>query len=177
MTKKQTPKEQGKVLLQFPKAMLEQVDFVATIEHRSRSELMREAMRRYLEQFKAANPRQILPVIALAFFLCLPANAQIVMSHPVTVDLRGMLPVPSAEQVMLDDEVAEEKSTPPPPPDPSTPPEPCVMFIIHGALVEPGTARKSRAAVLKSQTAANIATAIQKLLEMVWLVNNWGQRM
>lgn len=41
-----------KVLIALPPAMLEQADFVAHCEHRTRSDLIREALRRYLDNFK-----------------------------------------------------------------------------------------------------------------------------
>lgn len=41
-----------KVLIALPPAMLEQVDFIAATEHRTRSDLIREALRRYLENFR-----------------------------------------------------------------------------------------------------------------------------
>jgi metal-responsive CopG/Arc/MetJ family transcriptional regulator len=41
-----------KVLIALPPAMLEQIDFVAETEHRTRSDLIRESLRRYLENFK-----------------------------------------------------------------------------------------------------------------------------
>jgi metal-responsive CopG/Arc/MetJ family transcriptional regulator len=41
-----------KVLIALPAAMLEQVDFIATEEHRSRSDLIREAIRRYADNFR-----------------------------------------------------------------------------------------------------------------------------
>lgn len=41
-----------KVLIALPPAMLEQVDFVAQCEHRTRSDLIRESLRRYLEAFR-----------------------------------------------------------------------------------------------------------------------------
>jgi metal-responsive CopG/Arc/MetJ family transcriptional regulator len=41
-----------KVLVALPAGLLEQVDFVAQVEHRSRSDLIREALRRYIENFK-----------------------------------------------------------------------------------------------------------------------------
>lgn len=44
-----------KVLLAMPPAMLEQVDFVAEVEHRTRSDLMREAIRRYLDNFRRSE--------------------------------------------------------------------------------------------------------------------------
>ncbi len=41
-----------KVLIALPFAMLEQVDFVANCEHRTRSDLIREALRRYIDNFR-----------------------------------------------------------------------------------------------------------------------------
>jgi metal-responsive CopG/Arc/MetJ family transcriptional regulator len=47
-----------KVLVALPPGLLEQIDFVAQIEHRSRSDLIREALRRYIEGFKKTqSPR------------------------------------------------------------------------------------------------------------------------
>jgi metal-responsive CopG/Arc/MetJ family transcriptional regulator len=39
----------AKVMVSFPKEVLAQVDHIAQEEHRSRSELLREAMRLYIE--------------------------------------------------------------------------------------------------------------------------------
>lgn len=44
-----------KVLIALPPAMLEQVDFVAGQEHRTRSDLIRESLRRYLESFRQTH--------------------------------------------------------------------------------------------------------------------------
>jgi Arc/MetJ-type ribon-helix-helix transcriptional regulator len=41
-----------KVLVALPPGLLEQVDFVAQVELRNRSDLIREALRRYIEEFK-----------------------------------------------------------------------------------------------------------------------------
>lgn len=41
-----------KVLCQFPPGLLEQADFVAQVEHRTRSDLIRESLRRYIDDFK-----------------------------------------------------------------------------------------------------------------------------
>lgn len=41
-----------KVLIALPPKMLEQVDFVADCESRTRSDLVREALRRYLNEFR-----------------------------------------------------------------------------------------------------------------------------
>jgi metal-responsive CopG/Arc/MetJ family transcriptional regulator len=48
-----------KVLIALPPAMLEQVDFVAQLEHRTRSDLIREALRRYLDNFKKTQGSQM----------------------------------------------------------------------------------------------------------------------
>lgn len=42
-----------KTLTAFPKAMLSQIDELAQIEHRTRSDLIREALRRYLANAKS----------------------------------------------------------------------------------------------------------------------------
>ena len=41
-----------KVLVALPPGLLEQIDFVASTEHRTRSDLIREAIRRYIDTFK-----------------------------------------------------------------------------------------------------------------------------
>jgi metal-responsive CopG/Arc/MetJ family transcriptional regulator len=41
-----------KVLIALPPAMLTQVDHIAGVEHRTRSDLIRESLRRYLENFR-----------------------------------------------------------------------------------------------------------------------------
>lgn len=41
-----------KVLIALPPAMLEQVDYIAQMEHRTRSDLIRESLRRYLDGFR-----------------------------------------------------------------------------------------------------------------------------
>ncbi|HEY9684540.1 MAG TPA: ribbon-helix-helix domain-containing protein [Oculatellaceae cyanobacterium] len=48
-----------KVLIALPPSMLEQVDFVAHVEHRTRSDMIREALRRYLDNFKRNQTNQI----------------------------------------------------------------------------------------------------------------------
>ena len=48
-----------KVLIALPNAMLEQADFVAQCEHRTRSDLIREALRRYLDNFRRTQGAQI----------------------------------------------------------------------------------------------------------------------
>lgn len=44
-----------KVLVALPPGLLEQIDFVAQVEHRTRSDLIREALRRYIDNFKKEN--------------------------------------------------------------------------------------------------------------------------
>ena len=47
-----------KVLVALPSGLLEQTDYIAQVEHRTRSDLIREALRRYIDQFKRAqSPR------------------------------------------------------------------------------------------------------------------------
>ncbi len=48
-----------KVLIALPPSMLEQVDFVAQVEHRTRSDMIREALRRYLDNFKKTQGSQM----------------------------------------------------------------------------------------------------------------------
>lgn len=54
----------SKVLIALPAAMLREVDFAAQCEYRNRSELIREALRTYLSEFKSnhigmvINPNQ-----------------------------------------------------------------------------------------------------------------------
>jgi CopG family transcriptional regulator/antitoxin EndoAI len=45
-----------KVMVSFPDGFLEQVDRIASEEHRSRSELIREAMRLYMEVRRRTRP-------------------------------------------------------------------------------------------------------------------------
>lgn len=48
-----------KVLVALPKAMLEEIDFIATDEHRTRSDLIREALRRYIDTWRR---KQVAPL-------------------------------------------------------------------------------------------------------------------
>lgn len=50
-----------KVLIAMPPAMLEQVDQIAKVEHRTRSDLIREALRRYLDNFRRLQSVPITP--------------------------------------------------------------------------------------------------------------------
>jgi len=42
----------NKVLIALPPRMLEEVDYIAKAEHRNRSDLIREALRRYIAEFR-----------------------------------------------------------------------------------------------------------------------------
>lgn len=53
-----------KVLIALPPAMLEQVDYIAQCEHRTRSDLIREALRRYLDNFRKER-QAVAPVVSL----------------------------------------------------------------------------------------------------------------
>lgn len=44
-----------KVLIALPPAMLEQIDFIAQCENRTRSDLVREALRRYIDNFRRSH--------------------------------------------------------------------------------------------------------------------------
>lgn len=44
-----------KVLVALPAGLLLQVDFISQAEHRTRSDLIREALRRYIENFRREN--------------------------------------------------------------------------------------------------------------------------
>lgn len=48
-----------KVLIAMPPTMIEQMDFVASQEHRTRSDLIREALRRYLDSFRKERGLEI----------------------------------------------------------------------------------------------------------------------
>lgn len=44
-----------KVLIALPAAMLEQCDYIAQAEHRTRSDMIREALRRYMAEFSRCH--------------------------------------------------------------------------------------------------------------------------
>jgi metal-responsive CopG/Arc/MetJ family transcriptional regulator len=46
-----------KVLIALPPAMLAEVDFIAEQEHRTRSDMIRESLRRYINKFKQQRVR------------------------------------------------------------------------------------------------------------------------
>lgn len=56
-----------KVLVAMPPSLLEKIDYIARFEHRTRSDLIREALRRYLENFRRQNemPAPTMPELAL----------------------------------------------------------------------------------------------------------------
>ena len=47
----------AKVLVNFQDDFLQEIDKIAELEHRTRSSLIREALRRYLSQFKNESPQ------------------------------------------------------------------------------------------------------------------------
>lgn len=49
-----------KVLVALPPGLLEQVDFVAQVELRNRSDLIRESLRRYIDEFKRRQSPHVL---------------------------------------------------------------------------------------------------------------------
>lgn len=52
-----------KVLCAFPPEMLEKIDYIAKEECRSRSDLIREALRRYIDIFKRKEVSSSYPLI------------------------------------------------------------------------------------------------------------------
>lgn len=53
-----------KVLVALPPGLLEQIDIVAQTEHRTRSDLVREALRRYVDTFKRTQgPRMSISTV------------------------------------------------------------------------------------------------------------------
>lgn len=50
-----------KVLVALPPGLLEQCDFVAACEHRNRSDLIREALRRYISEFTRGRRLVVVP--------------------------------------------------------------------------------------------------------------------
>lgn len=48
-----------KILIALPPAMLMQIDQIATVEHRTRSDLVREALRRYMAEFARTAPARV----------------------------------------------------------------------------------------------------------------------
>ena len=53
-----------KVLMALPNKMLEEIDALATTEHRTRSDLIREALRRYLANANLINRAAIVPPVS-----------------------------------------------------------------------------------------------------------------
>lgn len=58
MSERKSNKKMAKVLVNFQDEFLQEIDKVAEQEHRTRSSLIREAVRRYLSQFQSENPVQ-----------------------------------------------------------------------------------------------------------------------
>jgi metal-responsive CopG/Arc/MetJ family transcriptional regulator len=55
-----------KILLQLPPSMLSQVDHIAQVEHRTRSDLCREALRRYIDGFRRSQRTPVATAAVLA---------------------------------------------------------------------------------------------------------------
>lgn len=53
-----------KVLIALPTKMLEEVDTLASTEHRTRSDLIREALRRYLANANHVNRAAVIPPVS-----------------------------------------------------------------------------------------------------------------
>ncbi len=55
-----------KILIALPPALLEQCDYIASAEHRTRSDFVREALRRYCDNFRRNNapPIAMMPMPA-----------------------------------------------------------------------------------------------------------------
>ena len=53
-----------KVLIALPIKMLEEIDALATTEHRTRADLIREALRRYLANANLINRAAIVPPVS-----------------------------------------------------------------------------------------------------------------
>ena len=49
-----------KVLVALPPGLLEQADFVAQVEQRNRSDLIRESLRRYIQEFNRQQPMHMI---------------------------------------------------------------------------------------------------------------------
>ena len=54
----------AKVLVNFPDEFLKEIDKIAELEHRTRSSLIREALRRYLSQFKTESIQKEIDQVA-----------------------------------------------------------------------------------------------------------------
>ena len=61
-----------KILILLPPALLEKIDYLAQVESRTRSDLVREALRRYIAVAEANTPVQ------------LPINFAPVHTYPIT---------------------------------------------------------------------------------------------
>ena len=48
----------AKVLVNFQDEFLQEIDKIAELEHRTRSSLIREALRRYLSQYKSESSQE-----------------------------------------------------------------------------------------------------------------------
>jgi len=75
-----------KVLCQMPPGLIEQIDFVAQVEHRNRSDLIREACRRYIREFNRANSPQVQATVAQT-----PNEAVRIKSMAVISDVKELV--------------------------------------------------------------------------------------
>lgn len=57
-----------KVLIALPPAMLEEVDYIAKNEHRTRSDLIRESLRRYIDRFRQVNTPKLTSPESVRFY-------------------------------------------------------------------------------------------------------------
>lgn len=83
-----------KVLIALPPAMLELVDFAARCEHRTRSDLIRESLRRYLDSFRrsqgiAITLPQVEPSETALKLLPAPAPAVDVPAAPTPAQVKA----------------------------------------------------------------------------------------
>lgn len=76
-----------KVLIALPPAMLEQIDHVAGVEHRTRSDLIREAMRRYLLEFASRqyHPSEAIAKAKVVPIVAVPEPAPLPVESPVYI--------------------------------------------------------------------------------------------
>lgn len=79
-----------KVLCAMPYGLLEQIDFVAHVEHRTRSDLIREALRRYIDDFK----RQCVSIERASSIALAPAAPQ------VRSRVRGLAPLSDGNKLV-----------------------------------------------------------------------------
>lgn len=73
-----------KVLIALPPAMLGEVDYIAEAEHRTRSDMIREALRRYIEIYRTKfNRPQTVAALPPSPVASLPAPAPLPIVEPL----------------------------------------------------------------------------------------------